>query len=167
MAIVHRTEDVGSFTCLTCLLILYRTALVLLLNPLVCSDEVVAINSLVAQRPYYNRRMIVLHLYVVLIAFQNLLCKLRLLSSSIVAILEAVALLVGLCCYIKTIFVTKVVPYWVVWIVASTNGIDVQALHNLDILNHALARYYIASVWVHFVTVCTLDIYRLTIYKEL
>ena len=84
--------------------------------------------------------MIVLHLYVVLIAFQNLLSKLRFLGSSIVAILEAVALLVGLCCDINTIFITKVVPYWGVRIVASTNGIDVQALHNLDILNHALAR---------------------------
>ena len=84
--------------------------------------------------------MVVLHFYVVLVALQNLLSKLRLLGSSIVAILEAVALLVGLCCDINTIFITKVVPYWVVRIVACANGINVQALHNLDILNHALAR---------------------------
>ena len=111
--------------------------------------------------------MVVLHLYVVLVALQNLLSKLRLLGSSIVAILEAVALLVGFGCYINTIFITKVVPYRVVRIVASANGIDVQALHNLDILNHALARNYITSVRVHLMTVCTLDVDRLTVYEEL
>ena len=96
VAIVHRAEDVGILTRASSLLELYGTALVLLLNPLVCSNEVVAVYRLVAERPYDNRRMVEVHLHIVLVALEYLLGKLRLLGLGVVAVAKAVALLVGL-----------------------------------------------------------------------
>ena len=164
--VVHRAEDVGALA-LTCLLILYRTACVLTLHPLVGVEEVVAHHRLVAQAPGHDARMIVEVGYVVLVALQYLLGKHRFLGSGIVVVAESVALLVGFCHDVETILITEVVPARVVWIVTSTYGVDVQSLHHLDVLYHALHAHYISSVRIHLVTVGALDEHRLSIDEEL
>ena len=41
-----------------------------------------------------------------------------------------------------TILIAELIPAWIIRIVASTDSVDIQALHNLDILNHALQDVY-------------------------
>ena len=48
-----------------------------------------------------------------------------------------------------------------------TNSVDIQLLHNLNILNHALHADYIATIRIYFMTVSTLDQDRLAIDQEL
>ena len=50
---------------------------------------------------------------------------------------------------------------------ARAHGIDVQALHYLDILNHSLHRHYVAAIRVQFMTVHSLYKYRLSVYQQL
>ena len=111
--------------------------------------------------------MIEVHGNIVLVALHNLLGKHRLLGSSIIAILETVALLVSLSNHIDTILIAELIPAWIIRIVAGTDSVDIQALHNLDILNHALHAQYVTSIWVNLMTVGTLDKHRLTVDKEL
>ena len=135
--IVHWAEDICTLATAS-LLILNRAGLVLLLDPLVSLEEVVAHHGLVTQAPGYDRRMVVEHRHIVLVALHDLLGKLRLLGSRIVAILETMALLVSLSHNIQSVLVAEIIPARIVWIVAGTNGIDVHALHHHDVLNHAL-----------------------------
>ena len=111
--------------------------------------------------------MIEVRAHVVLVALQNLLGKQRLLGLSLGAIAEAVALLVGFSGHVDTVFVAQVVPNGIIGIVAGAYGIDVQALHNLDILNHALTRNNIATVGIEFVAVGTLDEHGLAVHQQL
>ena len=164
--IVHRAEDIGTLASAS-LLILNRTALVLALDPLVSLQEVIAHHSLITHTPGYDTRMIEVHGNIVLVALHNLLGKHRFLGSCIIAILEAVTLLVSLSYHIDTILIAEFVPAWIIRIVAGTDSVDIQALHNLDILNHALHAQYITSIRVNLMTVGTLDEHRLTVDKEL
>ncbi len=50
---------------------------------------------------------------------------------------------------------------------AGTDGVDIQALHHLDVLNHALHAYVVTSIRVHLMTVGTLQENRLTVDQEL
>ena len=164
--IVHRAEDIGTLASAS-LLILNRTALVLALDPLVSLQEVIAHHSLITHTPGYDTRMIEVHGNIVLVALQNLLGKHRLLGSCIIAILETMTLLVSLSYYIDSILIAELVPAWIIRIVASTESVDIQALHNLNVLNHALHAQYITSIRVNLMTVGTLDKHRLTVDKEL
>ena len=164
--IVHRAEDIGTLASVS-LLILNRTTLVLTLDPLVSLQEVIAHHGLVTHAPCYDRRMIEEHRHIVLVALHNLLGKHRFLGSCIIAIQETVTLLVSLGNHIDTILIAEFVPAWIIRIVAGADCVDIQALHNLDVLNHALHAQYVTSVWVNLMTVGTLDKHRLTIDKEL
>ena len=66
---------------------------------------------------------------------------------------------IGFCGDVESVLVAEFIPAWVVGIVAGTNGIDVQLLHDADVLNHAFNAHHIAAVWVQFMTVGTLDEY--------
>ena len=164
--IIHRAIDVGAFA-MTSLLVLYRASLVLTLNPLVSFQEVVAHLGLVTQTPSDDGWMVIEHGHVVLVALQDLLGKLRLACGSVVAITESMTLLVSLSHYIETILIAKVVPTRVVRIVTGTNGVDVQTLHDHDVLNHASLAHVITSIWVYLMTVGTLDEYWLPVDQEL
>ena len=48
-----------------------------------------------------------------------------------------------------------------------THGIDVQLLHDLDILNHALHGYDVATIGIELMTVGTLDQDRLAVDEQL
>ena len=91
----------------------------------------------------------------------------RVLSQSLLLVTHTVRLNVTLVANIDTILIAEVVPKWRVWIVASTNCVDVELLHNLDITNHILASYVVTGVRSHLVTVCTLNEYRFAVYEQL
>ncbi len=113
--------------------------------------------------------MVELHLHVVLVALQDLFRELRLRHwrRLVIAILEGMALLVGLGGDIEAILVAEVIPPWVVGIVARAHGVDVEALHDLYVLDHALHRDHVASVGIHLVAVSTLDEHRLAVDEQL
>ena len=46
-------------------------------------------------------------------------------------------------------------------------GIDVELLHDHDILDHVRLAYDITLIWIHFVAVDTLDKHRLTVHQKL
>ena len=74
-----------------------------------------------------------------LVALHDLLCKLRLLCLRRVVIHEAVALLVCFGAEVYAILVAEVIPHRVVRIVACAHSVDVEALHEREVLYHALS----------------------------
>ena len=89
------------------------------------------------------------------------------LGQCAVAIAHTMALDVGLGYYVESVFVAQLIPTWIVGVVAGAYGVDVELLHDLDVLNHALHRYHIAMVGVELVAVSTLEVYGLTVYEHL
>ena len=68
---------------------------------------------------------------------------------------------------VDTIFIAKVIPARIVRIVACTVSIDIKLLHHLNVLNHSFVCNVVTLVRIYFVTVHTLDKYRLSVYKKL
>ena len=165
--VVHGTEDVCVGSGLSGLLILHGTALILTLDPFVSSGEIRSVNRFVAQAPHDDTGMVEVDSHVVLVALQNLQPEVFFLGFRVALVAKAVAFLVGLSGDIETIFVTEVIPAWIVGIVTGTHRIDVQPFHDLDILNHAVEGDDISSVGIHFVAVSTLDEHGLSIDEQL
>ena len=68
---------------------------------------------------------------------------------------------------IQAVLVAQVVPAGIVRVMARADGVDVELLHYLDVLNHALHAHHIASIRVELVAVGTLDEHRLTVDEQL
>ena len=83
------------------------------------------------------------------------------------AVTHAVRLNVCLCHYVNAILVAKVIPTWVIGIVASAHSVDVVLFHQLNVLHHARSAYNVGTIGVHFVAVYTLNEHGLTINKQL
>ena len=165
--VVHRAEDVGVAAFAVSLLPLAGSALVLGLHPVVGSLEVRTVHGLVTQRPNDDGGVVEVRAYVVLVALHDLLGEQRLLGLGLRTVAEAVALLIGLGGHVDAVLVAQVVPHGVIGIVAGAHGVDVQALHDLDVLNHALAAHHVATVGIQLVAVGTLDEHGLTIHQQL
>ena len=93
--------------------------------------------------------------------------KVLVLGQCLVAVTHSVALKVGLSRHVDTILVTKIIPTGIIRIVAGTYSIDVQLLHDFNVLNHARYGYHIATVWIQFMTVGTLNEDSLAVYQQL
>ncbi len=104
---------------------------------------------------------------IVLVALENLLGKLLFLSLGVGLVAKAVALLVGLGTEVDAILVAQVVPDGGVGIVAGAHSIDVEALHHLQVLNHALLGDDVSAVGIHLMTVGTLDEDGLAVDQQL
>ena len=76
-------------------------------------------------------------------------------------------LLISFSRHIDTVFVAQIVPNGVVGIMAGANSVDVQAFHNLNILNHSLTAYHVAAIGVQFMAVSTLDENGLPVHEQL
>ena len=76
-------------------------------------------------------------------------------------------LYVGLRYDIDTVLVAEVIPEVGIGIVAGTHGVEVELLHDLDVLDHALPREYIATVGIQLVAVSTFEEYWLAIHQDL
>ena len=104
---------------------------------------------------------------VTLLTLDMCLGKSLVLGEGLLAIAHTMTLEVRFCCQVDTILVAEVIPTWIVGIVTSTNGVDIQILHNLDILNHALNGNNVSTIGIEFMTVGTLDKDRLTVDQQL
>ena len=166
ITVVHWAEDV-SLTIATCLFILNRTAWVFSLNPVVSSFEVRTITSFITQRPEDDTWVVETTLYVALVTFHVCLSIVSTFSQSLFTITQTVRFDIGFSYHIDTILVTKFIEEVVVWIVASTYSVEVELLHDLDVLNHSFTRYVITSIWIQFMTVSTLEQYRLAVNQQL
>ena len=89
------------------------------------------------------------------------------LGKSTFAVAHSMRLDIRLCHYIKAITVAECVPERIVRIMTGTYSIDVQLFHDLDILDHIGFSHHISLVWIHLMTVGTLDKHRLAVHKEL
>ena len=138
-----------------------------MLYPIIRLVEMVTISALITQTPRDNAWMIELHRYIMLIALHHRSSKLSLYHQRIIIISEAMAFLISLSNDIKAILITKVIPARIIGIVARSDGIDVQTLHDFNVLNHAIERHNIASIGVNFMAVGTLYEDRHTINKHL
>ena len=137
ITVVHRAEDV-SLAVLTSLLVVNRTAWIVCLNPIVSVFEVLAVTSFVTKTPNYDRWVVLERENVVLVALEVCVVVDRVLCKSLLAVSHTVTFDVSLCCNVDTVFVAKVIPAWIVWIVTSTNGVHVEHLHDFDVLKHTL-----------------------------
>ena len=81
------------------------------------------------------------------------------------AVSHTMAFDVGFGYHINTVLVTKFVPEIVVRIVASAYGIQVELLHDLNVLNHAFFGNDISTIRVKLMTIGTLDKDRLAIHQ--
>ena len=149
---VHRAEDV-SLAVLSGLFVLYGTSGVNALDPVVDSLEVRAIASLVTHAPDDDAGMVAQGEHIALVTLQVHLTEERILGKRLLTIAHAVALEVGLCHEIQACRVAELIPAGIVRIVRGAHGIDVQLLHDTDVLTHTLHGDDIASIGIEFMTV--------------
>ena len=163
---VHRTVDI-CLAVVSATFILCRAGRIARLHPVVSLLEVDAIAALVTQTPYDDGRMIDERLHIALVALDVRHDVLRELGERLLFISHTMRFEVCLSGDVDTVFITKVIPARITWIVAGANGIDVQLLHDLDILDHALQAHYVSTVRIHLVAVGTLNQYRLSVNEQL
>ena len=138
IATVHGTVDVG-LACRSGLFILHGARGIHCLHTVIGRLEVGAIAGLIAQRPEDDARIVEVAGHVTLVAFDVSLQVRWVLGQGLLAIAHAVALHIGLGHQVDAVLVAQLVPLSVVGVVASAHGIDVQFLHDADILNHPFA----------------------------
>ena len=81
--------------------------------------------------------------------------KILALSQRLLTITHTMTLQIGLSHDIETCRVTQVIPAGVVRIVRRTHGIDVQLLHDANVLTHAVDTHHIAAIRVELMSVDT------------
>ncbi len=138
VVVIHRAEDIR-LSGLSGLLELYGTAGILVLDPVVSGLEVRTVSRLVTQRPEDDTRMVETTLNVTLVTFQVRFLIGGVLGQRLLAVSHSMRLHVGLGYDIDTVFIAKLVPEVVIRVVAGTNGVQVEFLHDLYVLYHALA----------------------------
>ena len=163
---IHRAEDVGVVT-FSCAFPVDGARRVEVLYPFVGCREVGTIGRLVAERPHNHRRMVVERAHVVLVALHDLHGEVGLAGLAGEFVPEAVAFLVGFCRDIESVFVAEIIPNGIIGIVAGAHGVDIEPLHDLDVLQHTFARDDVASIGIHLVPVGTLDEHGLSVDKQL
>ena len=111
--------------------------------------------------------MVLERFHISLVALHVHQFKVLVLGQRPLTITHTVTLQIGLGSEVDAVLVAQVIPAGVVGIVTRTYRIDVQLLHNLDVLNHALYRDDIAAVRIQLVAVGTLDEDGLTVEEQL
>ena len=163
---IHGAVDICS-TLDACTLILAWTCLIVCLHPSVSLLKVGTVASLVTQAPHNNAGVVLISNHVTLLTLNVSLLKIRTDSQCLLIVTHTMALQVALSSQVDTILIAQVIPTWIVGIVTGTHSIDVQLLHNLDILNHALHAHDVATIRIQFVAVGTLNQDSLTVHQQL
>ena len=83
------------------------------------------------------------------------------------AVHHAVRFHIGLVDNIKSVTVTERIPEVIIRIVTRTYSIDVQPLHDKDILYHISLGHHISLIRIHFMSVRALDKDRFSVDKKL
>ena len=163
---IHGAVDICS-TLDACTLILAWTCLIVCLHPSVSLLKVSTVTSLVTQAPHNNAGVVLIGNHVTLLTLNVSLLKIRTDSQCLLIVTHTMALQVALSSQVDTILIAQVIPTWIVGIVTGTHSIDVQLLHNLDILNHAIHAHDVATIRIQFVAVGTLNQDSLTVHQQL
>ena len=111
--------------------------------------------------------MVAVALHIAAVAVHMLIMVNGILGKGLGAVSHAVGLNVRFCHDIDAILVTQVIPIIVIGIVGCTHRIDIELLHDPDILLHALAGHDIAPVGVQFVPVSALEEHGLAVDQHL
>ena len=163
---IHRAVDICS-TFDACTLILAGTGLIVSLYPSISLLKVGTVASLVTQAPHNNAGVVLIGNHVTLLTLNVSLLKIRTDSQCLLIVTHTMTLQVALSSQVDTILIAQVIPTWIVGIVTGTHSIDVQLLHNLDILNHALHAHDVATIRIQFVAVGTLNQDSLAVHQQL
>ena len=111
--------------------------------------------------------MVVATLDIALVAFPMRFGIDRVLGQCFVTVSHSVRLYIRFGYHVDAILVAEVIPTVVVRIVTGTYGIDIKLFHHFDVLQHTLDGNYITAVRIHFVTVGSLEEYRLSVDEYL
>ena len=131
-----------------------------------CRPEIFTVSCLIAERPEYYRRVVFVNLHIVGVTRHVRILVCRILGNTEIRIHHPVGLHVGLRHHVKPVFVTEIVPIRIVRIMACPYGIDVELLHQTDILLHVFLRYEITTVRIHFMPVHAFEEYRLPVHQH-
>ena len=172
---VHRAHDVGAFRLgdvvvgipAQVALVLHRARRVGTLDPVVAGLEVGTRTGLVAQRPDDDRGVVAVALDHAAVALQVRLGEGRNARQRELLVAHAVRLDVGLVDDIDAVAVAELVPLRVVGIVRRAHGVDVELLHDADILQHPLAAHDVPRQRVDLVAVDALDEHGLSVDEQL
>ena len=164
---IHRTVDIRD-SLVSASLILHRTGGITAFCPVIDGLEIRTIAGLVAERPYYYAGKIPVPLHHPRHTLDERSFPVRIACQSTVGMEgHAVGLEIGLVHKVETVLVAKVVPLVVIGIVRITHRIDIELLHQPDILQHAFHRDSTASLRTVFVAVHTLEQYRHSVDQHL
>ena len=163
---VHRAVDIG-LAVQAGPFILHRAGRIISLDPIVGGLEIRTVTGLVAQAPDYDAGVVEIPQDHPLVADQVGRLEIIPAGQGRRTVTDTVGLDVPFIGHIQAILVAERIPTRVVRIVGRTHRIDIQLLHNLDILNHLSLRDDIAARRTEFVAVGALDEYRLTVDQEL
>ena len=164
---VHRAVDIGFAILEERTLVLDRTGRIHRLYQIIGIIEVGTGATFVAQRPENNGRMVAVALDIAAVALKMGVMENGILGKGTGPVSHAVGLHVRLGDHIYSILVAEVIPVAVIGIVRGAYRIDIEFLHDADILLHSLARHDIASVRVKFVAVRSLEQHRLSVHQYL
>ena len=111
--------------------------------------------------------MVLVSHHVTLLALNVSLLKVGTDGQCLFAITHTVTLQIALGSKIQSVLITEFIPAWIVGIVTGTYRVNVQLLHNLDVLNHAVYTHDVATIRIQLVAVGTLNQYRLSVHQQL
>ena len=163
---VHRAVDVR-LAGQVGLLVLAGAGRILGLHPVIGVVEGRAVAGLVAERPEDDGRMVEIPLDIAHVALQVGEFIGGVLGKGPFAVAHAVGLEVGLGHHVDAVLVAEVVPIVVVGIVAGADCVDIELLHDEDVLQHPLPGHHVTAVRVQFVAVGALEQDRLAVHEKL
>ena len=111
--------------------------------------------------------MIETTLYITLVTFQMSFPIIRTFGKGFFTITHSVRLDICFGYDIDTITIAEVIPEVIIGIVASAHRVQIELLHNLDILNHTFGRNDVTTVRIHLMAIGPLKEYRLAVYQYL
>ena len=153
---VHVADDVR-IVLLAGALILDRAGRIPGLQPVVGGVEILPVAGLVAKAPDDHARVVEVALRHTLHTLQVGLLVDRVVAQRRRTVTHAVRLDVGLGDDVETVAVAEREPARVIGIMAGSYRIDVQFLHDADILQHLCLRDHVAALGGHLVAVGALD----------
>ena len=111
--------------------------------------------------------MILLYENVVLVALHDGVLVAGVLCQAAVTVAHAVALEVGFCHEVDSVLVAKVVPAWVIGVMAGAHSVEVELFEHCYVLCHALQAHHVAAIGVYLMAVGTLEEYGFAIDQNL
>ena len=163
---IHRDGNVSVHAVFTSL-VLDWPGRIIFLYPLVAIHEVCAVAGLVAHAPDDDRRVVDVPLHHPGIPLEMGNAEVFPGCEGLGAVADSVRLDVALCAHIEAIDVAQLQPDRIVRVVARAYGIDIQALHRLDVFDHLGDSHSIAMILTQFVTVDTFHKHWLSVDKKL